>query len=203
MVRARWLLHGLTAVFLGLIAPCVQADAVIVVCYNWGCKNQEGVVFDDRWLRQTFLPLDAVGTPGEERLAVAGIVRQFYRKVAEQLPIDADEPGNVEDETVDGRMDCIDHSTTTRNILAYLERHRLMRWHDVGPYAHRTLFVDSHYSATLVERASALPEADRIFVIDPWDIYQASLPLPQSVREWAGSRFYTFETQHHTQGSAR
>ena len=194
---APWLL---ATILLGFSAIPAQADAVVVVCYNWGCKNQEGVVFDNPWMRQVLQPLNVVETPEEERLAVASIVRQFYRKAAEQTPIGADEPGNVEDETVDGRMDCIDHSTTTRNILSYLQRHRLMRWHDVGPYAHRTLFIDSHYSATLIERASTLSEAERMFVVDPWEVDRDSIPLPQSVREWSASRFYTLETQHHTQG---
>lgn len=193
-----WLRNALLGLALGLISSMASADGVIVVCYNWGCQVQQPVIFSELWLRKAFQPLRHAKSPAAEREAVADVVKRFYRKAAEQSPIGADEPGNVEDETVDGRMDCIDHSTTTRNILSYLQHRQLLRWHEVGPYAHRSLVVASHYSATLIEKGSDAVEADRMYTIDPWDVDAGSLPNVLTVREWAGPRFYTLETQHHT-----
>lgn len=190
--------HSLLCMILSLASATACADALIVVCYNWGCQNQQAAIFPEPWLRKAVQPLRLAKNPEAEREAVAEVVHRFYRKAAEQTPIANDEPGNVEDETVNGRMDCIDHSTTTKNILSYLQHRQLLRWHEVGPYAHRSMLVQSHYSATLIEKGSETEEVDRMYSIDPWDADTGALPNVLSVREWAGPRFYTLETQHHT-----
>lgn len=193
-----WLL----ALMLGLFSVAVSAETLIVVCYNWRCKDRAAVSYPDAWLRQTLKPLKQVTTPETERVAVAEVVRQFYLRAAEQTPIGADQAGNNEDDSVNGRMDCIDHSTTTQHILSYLEAHKRLRWHTVGPYAERTWLVSSHYSATLVERDSEQPEADRIYTVDPWNVDPGSLPEVASVREWSGAHLYTLDDYQHTQEPA-
>ena len=180
------------------VAPLVWADGLVLFCYNWDCKTPGVVSFSEPWLKKTLAPLRQAKTAEAERAATAEAVRQFYSKAAEQIPIAADEPGNEEDETVNGRMDCIDHSSTTRNILSFLVHRQALRWHAVGPYAHRTLFLDSHYSATLVETDAAAEQDSQIYTVDPWFVEQGSLPPVQPVREWASYRFYSLETQHHT-----
>jgi hypothetical protein len=181
-----------------VLSPLANADALVVVCYNWSCKDRVAVSYSEPWLRKALQPLRQAKTPEAERDAVAETVRRFYRKAAEQTPIGADEPGNDEDPDVDGRMDCIDHSTTTRNMLVLLRQRHLLRWHDVGPYAHRSLLVASHYSATLVETGADADTAS-VHTVDPWDVPFGSLPVVAPVREWAGPRFYSLEAQHHTQ----
>lgn len=194
--------QGLLGLALSLASLTANADALVVVCYNWSCQTQRAVSFPDPWLRKSLQPLRQARTPDAERAAVAEVVHRFYRKAAEQIPIGNDEPGNDEDETVDGRMDCIDHSTTTRNILAYLQFRNLLRWHDVGPYAHRSLFVLSHYSATLIETRGDAPVDERMYTVDPWNEPRDALPQVLTVREWAGPRFYSLETQHHTSSAS-
>ena len=181
-----------------LMSPVALAESYVVICYNWGCNNQTAVSYPDAWLKKTLAPLRKAKTAEEERAATAEAVRKFYLHAAEQTPIGADEPGNDEEIEVNGRMDCIDHSTTTANILNFLQHRKMLRWHQVGPYAHRTLLVASHYSATLIETDSVDPEGERIFTIDPWLEAPGDLPPVVSVREWAGPRFYTLETKHHT-----
>lgn len=191
----------LVALGLSLISGLAKADGVVVVCYNWGCLNRQPVSYAEPWLRKALQPLRQAKTPEAERAAAAEVVHRFYRKAAEQTPIGADAPGNDEDPSVNGRMDCIDHSATTKNILSYLQHRKLLRWHEVGPYAHRSLLVTSHYSATLVE-TDAADDDSGVFVIDPWDVEPTTLPQLAPVREWAGARFYSLETQHHTQNSS-
>jgi hypothetical protein len=174
------------------------AESYVVVCYNWGCLKQVSVVYPDSWLKKTLAPLRQAKTPDQERAATAEVVRQFYVKAAEQLPIAVDEPGNEEDEDVVGRMDCIDHSSTTANILNLLQFKQALRWHKVGPYAHRTRFMDSHYSATLIETGVLADDDRQVYTIDPWLEQHGALPSVQPVREWAAYRFYSLETQHHT-----
>lgn len=190
-----------------MLGTCVAsslacAESYVVICYNWGCHNQVGVVYPDAWLKKTLTPLRQAKTPAEERAAAADVVRKMYVKAAEQTPIGADEPGNEEDETVNGRMDCIDHSTTTANMLSLLQKKQVLRWHGVGPYAHRTRFLDSHYSATLVEIDANSDDGSQIFTVDPWLEGRGDLPSVMPVREWAAYRFYSLETQHHTTSAA-
>ena len=188
----RWLF-----LVMGLASSLAYAESYVVVCYNWGCLKQVSVVYPDAWLKKTLAPLRQTKTPAEERAAAAEVVRKLYVKAAEQTPIGADEAGNEEDEMVNGRMDCIDHSTTTANMLSLLQKKRALRWHEVGPYAHRTLLVASHYSATLVETGDATDDDSHVYTIDPWDVEHGSLPPVAPVREWAAYRFYSLETQHH------
>jgi hypothetical protein len=188
----RWLF-----LVMGLASSLAYAESYVVVCYNWGCLKQVSVVYPDAWLKKTLAPLRQTKTPAEERAAAAEVVRKLYVKAAEQTPIGADEAGNEEDEMVNGRMDCIDHSTTTANMLSLLQKKRALRWHAVGPYAHRTLLVASHYSATLVETGDATDDDSHVYTIDPWDVEHGSLPPVAPVREWAAYRFYSLETQHH------
>lgn len=200
-MRARWAQY-LLPLALCLVSASASADALIVVCYNWGCLAKQAISYPEPWLRKTFQPLRQAKTPEAERIAAAEVVQRFYRKAAEQSPIGADAPGNDEDPSVNGRMDCIDHSTTTKNILSYLQHRKLLRWHDVGPYAHRSLLVTSHYSATLIERDADGADDESIYVIDPWEVDPGTLPHLAPVREWAGPRFYSLETQHHTSSSS-
>lgn len=188
----RWLF-----LVMGLASSLAYAESYVVVCYNWGCLKQVSVVYPDAWLKKTLAPLRQTKTPAEERAAAAEVVRKLYVKAAEQTPIGADEAGNEEDEMVNGRMDCIDHSTTTANMLSLLQKKRALRWHEVGPYAHRTLLVASHYSATLVETGDATDDDSHVYTIDPWDVEHGGLPPVAPVREWAAYRFYSLETQHH------
>ena len=188
----RWLF-----LVMGLASSLAYAESYVVVCYNWGCLKQVSVVYPDAWLKKTLAPLRQTKTPAEERAAAAEVVRKLNVKAAEQTPIGADEAGNEEDEMVNGRMDCIDHSTTTANMLSLLQKKRALRWHAVGPYAHRTLLVASHYSATLVETGDATDDDSHVYTIDPWDVEHGSLPPVAPVREWAAYRFYSLETQHH------
>ena len=188
----RWLF-----LVMGLASSLAYAESYVVVCYNWGCLKQVSVVYPDAWLKKTLAPLRQTKTPAEERAAAAEVVRKLYVKAAEQTPIGADEAGNEEDEMVNGRMDCIDHSTTAANMLSLLQKKRALRWHEVGPYAHRTLLVASHYSATLVETGDATDDDSHVYTIDPWDVEHGSLPPVAPVREWAAYRFYSLETQHH------
>ena len=194
-MRHHGLIIGLMVV---LASPIAMADGLVLFCYNWDCKTPGVASFSEPWLKKILTPLRQAKTAEAERVAVAEVVRQFYIKAADQLPIAADEPGNEEDETVNGRMDCIDHSSTTRNILSFLGHRQARRWHAVGAYAHRTLFLDSHYSATLIATEASTDDDGRTYTVDPWFVEQGSLPPVQPVREWASYRFYSLETQHHT-----
>ena len=89
-----------------------------------------------------------------ERLAVA--IGWLLGWAGRQTPIAADRGGNYADDGVRGRMDCIDHSTTTTRLLRLLEARGWLRFHRVLDPVLRVRFLfDAHYSAQIEE----LPEA--------------------------------------------
>ena len=91
----------------------------------------------------------------------------------EQSPISADRGGNYADDAVYGKMDCIDHSTTTTRLLRMMESQGMLRYHRVlePVLRHRVLIFD-HFSAQIEEiddlsRAAEGAPPGR-YVVDNW-----------------------------------
>jgi hypothetical protein len=66
-----------------------------------------------------------------------------------------------------GKMDCIDHSTSTTRLLELLVDHAYLRWHRVRvPEARYFLgLIANHWSAVIEEIDSEPPQQ---FVVDSW-----------------------------------
>ena len=82
-----------------------------------------------------------------------------------------------------GKMDCIDHSTSTTRLLKLLEARGYLRWHRVQDPEVRNwaLVFPAHWSAVIEEKTDG--EAQR-FVVDSWfvDNGQPAVILP--LAEW-------------------
>lgn len=134
------------------VAP-THGGASIEVCYNYACATRAQVSFEADDLEPVRTALaSAIDAPGE-RDAIAAAVAALYRHAGAQTPIAADRAGNFLDGGVDGRMDCIDHATTTTRLLALLESRGWLRFHTVRERARRTRFIFQHLSAVIEEIA--------------------------------------------------
>jgi hypothetical protein len=160
--------------FAALVAEGVSmagADERVSVCFNYGCIAQADVVFSDGQLEALGRSLGRVRTPAGEREAIGGAVGRLLGWAGEQSPISADRGGNYADDAVYGRMDCIDHATTTTRLLRLLERRGLLRFHRVLEPARRLRFwVFPHYAAQIEEmrRGGKDEEAPSRFAVDSW-----------------------------------
>ena len=67
----------------------------------------------------------------EERKLLGGAIGRLYGWAGEQSDIRNDRGGNYADGGVPGKMDCIDHSTSTTRLLRLLEARGDLRWHRV------------------------------------------------------------------------
>lgn len=160
------------ALVLAFAAGMSSADEMVAVCYNYGCAGEEMVLFSDERLEIVRRMLVATQTPEQERAALALVVGRLYAWAGEQAPIGADRGGNVADEGDHGRMDCIDHSTTTTRFLDMLEERGWLQFHRVMfPERRLRFFVFQHYSAVIEElgplRDPAHPRPER-YVVDSW-----------------------------------
>ncbi len=162
--------------------PNLKAENTEVsICYNYGCARQETVTFDESLMKRMkawlFEALDAEA----ERDALARVVGELYREAGRQTPISTDRGGNIEDDSVDGRMDCIDHSTTTTRMLRMLETHNALRFHRVGEPVKRVRFLLMPHASAMIEEFPPLPgSASSRFAVDSWfyDNGEPALILP-------------------------
>ncbi len=152
-----------------------QTSGALEVCFNYGCTSHWPVSFDSGRLAGVVQSLNRAANAEEERSRLALAIGQLYSMAAEQTPIGADKGGNYADENVFGRMDCIDHSTTTTRFLQLLERQGGLRWHHVLAPARRVRgMIFQHYAAVIEELPGRDGEMESDtavgprYVVDSW-----------------------------------
>jgi len=149
----------------------VRAETVMI-CYNYGCLAEAEARFDEQQLGRVQKLLAAAGSAEEERAGLSLAVGWLLTWAGQQTPIAADRGGNYADDAVFGRMDCIDHSTTTTRLLRLLEARGWLRFHGVLDPALRLRFLlFMHYSAQIEELAADQAELTgepARYVVDSW-----------------------------------
>ena len=157
----RSLASGLLAMVLACVGNAqAQANAehggeTLTVCFNYGCYAQADVSFSEVQLAEIKASLRAADAAAE-REHLARALGRLYAWAGAQSPIAADKGGNLADEAVYGRMDCIDHSLTTTRFLKMLEARGMLRYHQVEDRVLRSRFLlFQHYAAQIVEHEAA------------------------------------------------
>ncbi|HJW01937.1 MAG TPA: hypothetical protein VJ548_01540 [Azospira sp.] len=147
--------------FLG--GPLAWADGVSV-CYNYGCNVEAPVEFSSRQLDYLRVLMSRPRDASSERLVLSDVLGRMYRMAGAQTPIWRDKGGNTEDDAVEGRMDCIDHSTTSTRFLELLADKGWLHFHQVKPrQMRRRGLIFEHWTAVLQETASG-----EMFAVDSW-----------------------------------
>lgn len=192
------MIRALFALVLLVAAPLVRADAVVSVCYNYGCAAESNVRFTEPQLAMLKRKLAAARSPNLERQILAQVVGRMYAWAGQQSPIHVDRGGNMPDDARPGSMDCIDHSTTTTRFLRLLQQRGALRFHWVDESVRRTRFlIFQHYSAAITERppswmpghdmkieaAELDPNADR-FVVDSWFVNNGEAAIIMPLNDW-------------------
>jgi hypothetical protein len=167
---------------------CMAASAYerIAVCFNYGCLNTAKVTFSKRKLEEVRNLLDDAVNAAHERELIAVVIGRLLGWAGKQSPISADKGGNLADDGVDGRMDCIDHSITTTRLLKMLEKKRWLRWHRVLEPEVRTRFLlFDHWTAVIEEEPNAPfrdehPLSRLRYAVDSWfnDNGQPAVVMP-------------------------
>ncbi|HEX8963237.1 MAG TPA: hypothetical protein VF801_09565 [Rhodocyclaceae bacterium] len=156
-----------------LLAGPAWADTSVQVCYNYGCAVEAQVVLAEARFAELGRLLATARTPEAERDLLALAVGRLYAWAGEQTPVWRDRGGNYnDDDSQSGRMDCIDHATTTTRFLDALAARGWLRFHRVLPPQRRTRFlIGQHFSAAIEElgpvRDPEHPAPER-YVVDSW-----------------------------------
>jgi hypothetical protein len=155
------------------LAPAAATEG-LKVCYNYGCIAEAKVRYSDQQLLKLRELLGVARSAAEEREKLSLAIGWMLGWAGQQTPIAADRGGNHADDGVYGRMDCIDHSTTTTRLLLLLESRGWLHFHRVVEPARRVLYLfDLHYSAqveavdALASTADGAAEPAR-YVVDSW-----------------------------------
>jgi hypothetical protein len=163
------------------LGACAAAAHQLTICYNYGCSVEASVDIDGNdytQLNQLFTDIDNAPMERESISLAMGYMGQI---AGAQTPIFNDKGGNSENEEgVDGRMDCIDHSRTTTAYLRFIEAQGWLQFHRVLEPIHRApLLLNDHWSARIEDTASG-----EQYAVDTWFLDNGEPAVILPVREW-------------------
>jgi hypothetical protein len=175
---------GLAVAVLALAFAAARAHAAEVkVCFNYGCSSAATVRFEPAVLGEVKRLFAGIASAQAEREAVARAMGTLYFQAALQTPTWRDRGGNIDDDGVEGKMDCIDHSLNTTVYLALLERSGWLRFHTVADRVQRGRLLAVHWGAQLSE-----PDGTR-WIVDTWFLDPGEDAVIYPLDQWlAGAR---------------
>ena len=153
----------------------------VTICYNYGCAVQAVVQIN----ANDYIEINRLFTDIENALVERESIRLamgFMNQIAgAQTPVFRDKGGNNGDEDgVDGRMDCIDHSYTTTGYLRFIEAQGWLQFHRVLEPIHRApLLVNDHWSARIEDKDNG-----EQFAVDTWFLDNGEPATIFPVLEW-------------------
>jgi hypothetical protein len=136
----------------------VAADAVaarVPVCHGYGCARTAQATLSTEHLAELRVILGSAESAQTERILLKQAVGRVYAIAAEQTAIKEDMGGNpLEEKELNGAMDCVDHATTTSEILKLFDSQGMLRFHTNGTRVMRIFyfFFAQHWTATVVEK---------------------------------------------------
>lgn len=174
----RWL-----AAVLVLLAGNAPADESVSLCYGYGCQSFAEVRYNEVHLATAAYLLNAAADAGEEREILAQVIGKMYGWAGQQSDIHNDRGGNFADGNEPGKMDCIDHATSTTRLLRVLEARGALRFHRVlePDVRHWGYVFPAHYSAVIEEGRD---DEARRFVVDSWFVDNGEPAVILPLADW-------------------
>jgi hypothetical protein len=163
-----------------LCSGAVAQAGEVSICYNYDCAVAAKVnlrVYELRAAKRLLLRADDAA---EEREAISLVIALFEVAAGQQTPTWADKGRNVNDDGVDGRMDCIDESANATAYLRVVEGRGWLKYHNIlEPVKRAPLLVNDHWAARIMEKKTG-----REFAVDSWffDNGQPAFVVP--LDEW-------------------
>jgi hypothetical protein len=163
-----------------LLPALAVAEARVSVCYGYSCVAQADIAYSAAQMDEVRRLLQSAADAEGERELLAEAVGRLYRWAGEQSDIANDRAGNYADGHVSGKMDCIDHSTSTTRLLHLLAGYESLRWHRVlEPQARYFLgLIANHWSAVIEETGGGR------FVVDSWFVNNGEPAVILPLDEW-------------------
>lgn len=154
---------SVAALILALAAA--PPPATVELCYNYGCARRVVVHLDGAATSAAAALFDEADDAPSERVAISLAMGMLARAASAEAPVGADLGGNGYAEShLEGRMDCVDHSTNATHYLALMNERGWIRFHDTGPRVMRMRYlVAAHWTATIRDRSTGTE-----YAVDTW-----------------------------------
>ena len=150
------------------------------ICYNFDCAKKANIHLRDDQLARIHLPFSWTWDAEGERQAISWAIGQIHIIAGEQTPTFRDLGRNRQDEDVDGRMDCIDHSLNNSAYLHLMDELGWLQFHSVlEPVRRAPLIFIEHWSARIAEKSDG-----QEFVVDSWFFSNGHAATIYTVEEW-------------------
>jgi hypothetical protein len=154
----------------------------VEICHGYGCKFRSKLMLTASDEKE-FAAIMASGakSPAAERQAIARSVAYFENRTRQVTGVTDQRKSELGAAGIRGQMDCIDESTNTRTLLKYLERHGLLRHHDVAMNASRGFLIDGRYphNTAVIRDASG-----KKWAVDSWYAPMGGAPDILPLSEW-------------------
>lgn len=161
-------------------AAHAAGDVEIEVCFNHGCQNTQMVGFTGSQVESLRQLLGKADDARSERELLSRAIADMYSRAGAHSPILVDRAGDYLDDGVYGRMDCVDHATTTTHMLDVLQRAGALRHHRVVAIARRrSWLIMQHFSAAIEDI-----EDGRRYVVDTWFRDHAEPAVVMDMQRW-------------------
>lgn len=172
-------MRGLIFLLLTLLGSPAAAYEV-TICYNYDCAVEAQVTIDAKDAFQLKRLFIGVRNAPVERESIRLAVGYMSLIAGAQTPVFNDKGGNDNEEDVNGRMDCIDHSRTTTTYLRFIEARGWLQFHRVLEPIHRApLLLNDHWSARIEDTGSG-----EQYAVDTWFLDNGEPATIYPVREW-------------------
>lgn len=162
-----------------LVFSPAWADVTVDLCHGYGCIAQATIRYPERLLLTVGRRLAVVQSAAEERHLLSLLIGEMYAFAGASSVLRNDRGGNFADDGVEGRMDCIDHSTSTTRLLRLFEARGYLHWHRVLEPEVRGFF-GVHYSAAIEELAGD----NNIYVVDSWFVDNGKPAVILPLEDW-------------------
>jgi hypothetical protein len=152
------------------------------ICHGYSCAFRSKLdlgVKDGQRFRAILLK--GAASPGAERVAISRAVQYFEERSYQSTGVRDLPKAEFGAARIKGQMDCVDESTNTRTLLAYLEERGLLKHHKVENNASRGFLIDGrypHWTAVVRDPAGVR------WAVDSWYAPMSGAPDIIPMTEW-------------------
>jgi len=155
------------------------------ICYNWSCSETAPIELSDEQLRVVRGLFSEANNASAERLAISSALGGLAVFAAQQSPTGADRGGNWDDQNVNGRMDCIDHSTNTTTYLQLIQNQGWLKFHRARERVKRVRFagISEHWAGRIDEIKTS-----ESFAVDSWFFDSGHPAVIYPLNDWLSGK---------------
>lgn len=154
----------------------------VYICHGYSCayRSKLELTAADGARFKSILAAGSA-SPEAERAAIKKAVQYFEDRTFQVTGIRDLPKAEFGAARIKGQMDCVDESTNTHTLLAYLAERRLLKHHKVGKKQSRGFLIDGrypHWTAVIVDPAGVE------WAVDSWYAPMGGAPDIITMKEW-------------------